>query len=299
MRIGLVIGLHDGGPDGDPAPRWGEIRAEALAAEAVGFDLVVIEDALTFGGRGHWESMTIAGGLAAATTTIDLSHSVINAPLRSPAVVARAADTLDEMSGGRYILGIGAGNTPEDYEEYGIPADPRYSRFAETLEVIHGLLKSRSIDFTGTYEVAKPARYAPAGPREGGPPIVVAAGGPKMLRLCARFGDGWNWWGDATGDPESLRAVVDGLEAACAEVGRDPGSLQRSLDLYSYDPLGLTGDDRPGHVLAGSAGEIAASIVAYAGIGIDEVRLDLIAHTGRRVEAVEAMAEVVEAVHAA
>jgi alkanesulfonate monooxygenase SsuD/methylene tetrahydromethanopterin reductase-like flavin-dependent oxidoreductase (luciferase family) len=298
MRIGLVIGLHDGGADGEPAPGWGEIRDQAIAAERAGFDLVVLEDALTFAGRGHWESMTIAGGVAATTTRIGIGHSVVNAPLRPAAVVARAADTLDEISNGRYTLGIGAGNTPADYEEYGIIADPRYSRFAEHLEVIHGLLKRDGSGFEGDFETARPTRYAPRGPRDEGPPIVVAAGGPKMLRLCARFGDGWNWWGAATGRPDHLPPIIDELVAACRETDRDPSTLERSLDIYSVDPLGTAGNDPPAHVLGGTPEQLAEAIFTYRAFDIDEVRVDVVAPQGGRVDAVVAMADVVRLVHA-
>jgi alkanesulfonate monooxygenase SsuD/methylene tetrahydromethanopterin reductase-like flavin-dependent oxidoreductase (luciferase family) len=224
---------------------------------------------------------------------------VVNAPLRPPAVVARAAATLDEMSDGRYILGIGAGNTPDDYVEYGIPADPRFARFAESLEVIHGLLKGGGSHFAGEFEIAKPVRFAPVGPSKGGPPIVIAAGGPRMLRLCARLGDGWNWFAEATGEPESLRPIVDDLAAACGEAGRDPESLQRSLDLYSFDPLGITGDDAPSHVLTGPPGRLAEAILETRSLGVGEARVDLVSSPDSRVAAVEAMAEVIQMVHAA
>ena len=297
MRIGLVVGLHDGGADGDPAPRWHDIQEQVVAAEEVGFDVVILEDALSFSGSGHWEAMTIAGAICAATTTITVSHSVVNAPLRPPAVVARAAHTLDEISGGRYVLGIGAGNSPDDYEQFGIAADPRYSRFAETVTVIHGLLRNSTFDYDGAFEVAHTPRFAPRGPRPSGPPLVIAAGGPKMLRLCARLADGWNWWGSPPDPNAVLRPVLEELERACDEEGRDPASIIRTVDLYSYDVLGITGADRPVWKVAGSADEIAHSILELAEIGIDEVRVDVVARPGGRVDAVAAMAPVVEAVH--
>ncbi len=297
MLIGLVIGLHDGGPDGDPAPRWHDIQEQVVAAEEVGFDLVILEDAMSFGGGGYWEAMTIAGAICAATTTITVSHSVVNAPLRRPAIVARAAHTLDEISGGRYVLGIGAGNSPDDYEQFAIPADPRYSRFAEAVTVIHGLLRNSVFDYDGAYETAHTPRFAPRGPRPSGPPLVIAAGGPKMLRLCARLADGWNWWGSPFRAPEELPAIIDELERACAEEGRDPASIDRSVDVYTYDPLGITGENRSDWVFTGTTDEIAASILRFAEIGIDEVRVDVAARLGGRVDAVAAMAPVVDAVH--
>lgn len=146
MRIGLINQLH-GRPAGDlPAPSWASIRQRANVAETVGFDVFVFEDALLYRQEntthGLWESVSIAAALAATTDRIDLGQSVLNSPYRSPAMTAKIAETIDEISGGRYVLGIGAGNTPDsDYEAFGFPIDKRYSRFAEAIYIIHALLK--------------------------------------------------------------------------------------------------------------------------------------------------------------
>ncbi len=145
MKIGLINQLN-GSPDGPlPAPTWESIGERASVAEAVGFDSFVFEDALLYrdaeSSRGCWESASIAAALAASTSRIEIGPSVTNAPYRSAALTAKIAETIDEISGGRYIFGIGAGNTPDDYEPFGFPTDHRYSRFAEAIEIIHGLLK--------------------------------------------------------------------------------------------------------------------------------------------------------------
>ncbi len=132
MQIGLINQLN-GRPEGDrPSPSWMSISERARMAEAVGFDMFVFEDALLYRGNDHtnglWESVSIAAALAATTETMRLGQSVINSPYRSPAMVANIATTLDEISGGRYVLGIGAGNTEDsDYEAFGFPTDRRYS----------------------------------------------------------------------------------------------------------------------------------------------------------------------------
>jgi len=130
MRIGLITQLH-GRPDGDtPTPSWESISARAATAEAVGFDMFVFEDALLYRGKeatdGVWESVSIAAAVAATTSRINLGPSVANSPYRSPAMMAKIADTIDEISGGRFVLGIGAGNTEDsDYEAFGFPTDSR------------------------------------------------------------------------------------------------------------------------------------------------------------------------------
>ncbi len=295
MRIGLIIGLH-GRPEGEPPPpRWSFIREQASTAERIGFDLVVFEDALLYewgeAVHGLWESMTVAGALAAATSRIEFGQSVINAPYRSPAMIAKMADTLDEISGGRYILGIGAGNT-DDYANFGFHEDLRYSRFAEGIEIIHSLLKTGSVDFAGSYQSAKGARMVFRGPRPQGPPIVLAAGSPKMLRLAARYADGWNWWTTRPVDgSEDLALVIHELERACEEEGRDPSTLTRSVDLYSIDPLG----GGSGTYLGGGSTRIAEKILTYAELGFEEARCDLTPLATPA--AIEAMAEVVQMVH--
>ena len=309
MRIGLIQRLN-GRPDGEhPAPTWDTIRAAAITAEQIGFDTFVFEDALLYRGTdvtdGCWESVSIAAAVATVTSRIEFGQSVVNSPYRSPALLARIADTIDEISNGRYILGMGAGNTDDsDYQAFGFPTDKRYSRFAEAIEIVHGLLKDGQIDFAGKYWFARDAELVLRGPRPKGPPIVIAAKGPKMLRLAARFGDGWNWWTGQLHDAiAGLKSTVEELERACVEVGREPGSMHRSIDIYTIDPLGLSSDSERepnGRIIVGSSDEIAKMLLTLGELNIDEVRCDLYpANTPEgMIERIEAMAEVVELLHA-
>jgi len=199
VRIGLVNQFR-GRPGGEhPAPTWASIRERATVAEAVGFDMFVFEDTLLHRGvgetEGAWESMAVAAAIAATTRTIEFGQSVVNNPYRSPALVAKTAKTIDEISGGRYVLGIGAGGTDDtDYEAFGFPTDHRFSRFAESIEIIHTLLTTGRIDFDGSFYTARDAEIVLTGPRPYGPPINIAARGPKMLALTVRYADAWNWW---------------------------------------------------------------------------------------------------------
>lgn len=298
MRIGLINQLH-GRPGGEtPAPRWESLQARAMAAEAVGFDSFVYEDALIYkaesGDMGCWEAVSISGALAAVTSTIEIGPSVFNAPYRSPAMLARIADTLDEISGGRFAFGLGAGNTEDsDYEAFGFPTGHRYSRFEEAIQIIHGLLKTGAVDFDGRFHSAVESELVLRGPRPQGPPIIIAAGGPKMLRLAARYGDGWNWWaGSPATAVESLRPTVEAFERACEDEGRDPATVVRTVDLYSFD---LAGDSDRSHALAASPAEMAETILALRALGIEEVRVDLLP---KDVHTIASFAPVVELVHA-
>ncbi len=307
MRIGLINQLN-GRPDGDnPAPTWMSIHERATAAELAEFDMFVFEDALLYrtedATNGLWESMSIAAALAATTEKIDFGQSVVNSPYRSPALTAKMAETIDEISGGRYVLGIGAGNTPDsDYEAFGFPTDHRYSRFAEAIEIIHGLLKDRVVDFEGEYYTAKQAEMVLRGPRPQGPPINIAAGGPKMLRLAARYGDAWNWWGGNETVEEAhtrIRPLIEQLEQACEEFDRDPATLERTLDLYTVVPedfhqQAVDSDFPVEKAVAGSNEEIAEYLLGVAELGIAEIRCDVWPKTAA---AIEAMKPVVEAGH--
>ncbi len=302
MRIGLIAQLH-GRPDTHP-PTWDSVRDLALTAQAVGFDSFVFEDALLYRGDdstdGCWESFSMAAALAVATDRITLGQSVVNAPYRSPGLTAKSAETLHEIAQGRYVLGIGAGNTPDsDYEAFGYPTDKRYSRFAEAIEIIHSLLKTGEVDFDGEFYSLKHAELVLRGPGDTGPPINIAAGGSKMLRLAARYADSWNWWSwDETLDQivDRVGPIIDDLERACEESGRDPDTLARTFDVYSIVPPGFSGEgsgmDR---AVTGGPQAISEFIRGLAELGIAEVRCDL---TEKTAEGVEAMQPVVDIVHA-
>ncbi len=309
MRIGLITRLY-GRPDGDtPAPSWVSISERATVAEAAGFDMFVFEDGLLYRSEettdGVWESVSIAAAVAATTSRINLGPSVVNSSYRSPPMMAKIADTIDEISGGRFVLGIGAGDTTDsDHEAFGIPTDRRYSRFAEAIQIIHGLLKNGAIDFEGEFYTAKQAELVLRGPRPEGPPINIAAGGPKMMQLVARYADAWNWWsGYETLDQISgrLGPIIELLEQACHAEDRDPSTLGRTFDLFTVVPEGFSaqgvkieGFDMK-QPLTGTSDEIADYILSIGEVGFEEVRCDVFPKTAA---AVEAMQSVVEIVHA-
>jgi alkanesulfonate monooxygenase SsuD/methylene tetrahydromethanopterin reductase-like flavin-dependent oxidoreductase (luciferase family) len=270
--------------------------------------MFVFEDALLYRGEaatdGVWESVVIAAAVAATTSRINLGQSVVNSPYRAPAMTAKIAETIDEVSGGRFVLGIGAGNTPDsDYEAFGIPTDKRFSRFAEAIQIIHGLLKNGEIDFEGEFYSVKQAELVLRGPRQNGPPINIAAGGPKMLQLVARYGDAWNWWGwDETLDQirVRLRPIIDLLEQACEAEERDPSTLVRTFDLYTVVPeafgnrIGNAEGLQVEQPVTGTSAEIAEYILSLGELGVGEVRCDV---WPKETAAVEAMKPVVEIVH--
>jgi len=309
MKIGLNTHLFGRQGEASEAPSWSSIRQRAIAAEAVGFDSFVFEDSLSYHWKdgtidGVWDSVSIGGAVAAVTSRIELGQSVFNSPLRMPAMTAAIADTLDEISGGRFVFGIGAGNSPDaDYAAFGHAADHRYTRFAEAIHIIHSLLKTGVVDFHGEFYTADKCELALRGPRPQGPPINIAGQGPKMLRLVAKYADAWNWWvWDETVDDiaERLTPIIAELDRACDEQDRDPSSLDRTLDVFTVVPEGFSTDrmtvyhqpmSRP---VTGSSTQIADYILGLGKLGFSEVRCDVYPQT---TDAVEALAPVVSLVH--
>ncbi len=306
MRVGLITQLH-GRPGGDPPPpTWQSISEQAATAEAAGFDMFVFEDALLYRAEsatdGVWESVSIAAAVAATTNRISLGQSVVNSPYRSPAMTAKIADTIDEISGGRFVLGIGAGNTEDsDYEAFGFPTDKRYSRFAEAIQIIHGLLRDGAIDFEGEFYTARQAELVLRGPRQQGPPINIAAGGPKMLQLVAKYADSWNWWGwDETLEQigERIGPIIEVLERACQTEDRDPATVGRTFDLYTVVPEGFSSNGAAEGLdmkqpVTGTSEQIAEFILSLGKLGFNEVRCDVFPRTAATVEAMQPVVEIV------
>ena len=280
MKVGVILPMSEDGDTGE-TPRYADIRARAVTAERVGLDSIWCYDHLLyrFGEdaptRGTWEVWTILTGLAEATERVELGTLVMCIPFRNPGVLAKMADTLDEVSGGRFILGLGAGWHQPEFDAFGIPFDHKVDRFEEALEIIVPLLKEGEVDVAGTYYSAQRAALRPRGPRAGGPPVLIAAFGPRMLQLTAKHADLWNTaW---LGQPDLLPEQRQEQEAACQEVGRDPATLAVTVGVTVAFPDLLPEEDEPAtdvdasKVLRGSVEEIAAGLRTYAEQGVEHV----------------------------
>ncbi len=277
MKIGVVLPMAED-PKTESAPPWSEIRALAQQAEAMGVDSVWLYDHLLyrFPDRptfGIWECWTLLCAVAEATKRVELGTIVLCTAFRNPAVLAKMAATLDEVSGGRLILGLGAGWHQPEFDAFGIPFDHKAGHFEEALKIIVALLKEGKVDFRGEYYSAPDCELRPRGPRPGKLPVLVASKGPRMLRLTAEYADSWNsaWFGQPT---NFLPRRAD-LETACAEVGRDPKTLETTAgvnitfpDLVESD---TPPDNSPDRVLTGTAEEIAAGLREYEALGVGHV----------------------------
>ncbi len=269
MRIGVVLPIAE--EDGDEAtPSYAEIRAIAVGAEAAGFDSVWVFDHVLFRFDGETtgihECWTILSAIAEATSRVELGTLVMCTGFRNAALLAKMAATLDHVSDGRLILGVGAGWHDPEYEAFGWPTDHKVSRFEESLAVITGLIRENRADLDGTYVSARDAVLRP--PARPDLPILVASKMPRMLELTARHADAWNlaWFGLPD---ERLERVRGELTEACTRVGRDPSTLSITVGItvrYEGAPA-----DAEGPALSGTPQEVAAGLIAHAAAGADHV----------------------------
>jgi probable F420-dependent oxidoreductase len=289
LKVGLFIPHAEYGMLG-ATPRWSDIRAMAQRAEELGFDSLWLFDHLIFelpppaGPRmGAWESWSLLTALAAATSRVELGTTVLCTGFRNPALLAKMADTTDEISGGRLILGLGAGWNRLEYEAFGYPFDARVARFEEAIAIITALLREGEVDVAGQYYQAHECVLRPRGPRPHGPPIMIGSHlGPRMLGLAARYADSWNAEpADHLNSPERMVTIQAALDAACTATSQDPQSLERTA-LVGID---LPGAETPlpgypsftqnadGEVPPRSIEEIAEVFRAYARAGVSEVQV--------------------------
>ena len=235
LKIGILMPLCEQAHAGRTA-RWSEFKAMALHAEAAGFDSLWVNDHLLFRvegpegpTRGIWEGWSLLSALAAVTSRVELGTFVICTSFRNPALTAKMADTVDEISDGRLILGLGAGWHAPEYQAFGFPYENVVSRFEEALQIIHPLLRTGCVDFHGSYYTAAECELSPRGPRRSGPPIMIGARAdrPRALRLTAEYADYSNMFLKSDNLPPARAA----LDAACVKAGRDPATLKRTVSV--------------------------------------------------------------------
>jgi probable F420-dependent oxidoreductase len=274
MKIGLMVFLANDRANNQKRP-YETIRAIVQQAETDGFDSIWLPDHLMYRTpegttRGNCECWTMLAALAEATQRVELGTLVLCNSFRHPAILAKMATAVDEVSGGRLILGIGAGWNEPEYQAFGLPFDHRVDRFEEAVQILKPLLREGHVDFAGEYYQARNCDDLPRGPREAGPPLLVGGEGPRMLKLTAQYADLWNT--GYMGAPSTMTEKLAKIEAACRQVGRDPATLGITAligvwfpDLQDKQPPFF---DKP---LIGTVQEIAAAMSGYAELGVQHI----------------------------
>jgi alkanesulfonate monooxygenase SsuD/methylene tetrahydromethanopterin reductase-like flavin-dependent oxidoreductase (luciferase family) len=276
MKIGLV--LPPGGI-GNPGHvlSYRELRAFALQAEDLGLDSVWVYDHVVFEfpdlePEAVLEGWTVLTGLAEATQRVELGTFVICTAFRNPALLAKMAITLDELSNGRLILGMGAGWHEPEFIRFGIPFDHLVSRFEEAIQIIAPLVREGRVDFQGRYYQANACEMLPPPTRR--IPLMIASHQPRMMRLTAQYADSWNT--NMLPHAQALVEERDAVLAAAAAFGRDPATLAITAGVNIGFPdlpeaANLPGSKLP-NCLTGSPEEIAAGLRAFADEGVSHIQ---------------------------
>ena len=297
FELGVVLPLMQFGPERTTA-RWSTIREMAVRAEAIGFDTIWTPDELLWRmedgpPRGVWEGVAMAGAVAAVTSRTQVGTWVMSALHRNAAIIAKAAETLDEISGGRFVFGLGAGHHwPGQAHAFGLPEDRIFDRFEESLQVIIPLLRGGHADFQGTWHAAHDLPQRPVGPRPNAIPILIGGNGPRGQRAAARFADIYSCYVEERAEVDEVRPRLESLEAICEELGRDPATIGRSVGVVVL-PLEAAGSRAS--AICGSPEEIADAFRSFRDGGFS--RLEIMLNPGT-MEALDALAPVVALIRA-
>jgi alkanesulfonate monooxygenase SsuD/methylene tetrahydromethanopterin reductase-like flavin-dependent oxidoreductase (luciferase family) len=271
MKIGVIVPAAEVDGPGR-TPTWPELRDFATAAESLGMDSLWVfdhffndpEDGSPI--EGQHEAWTVLSALAAATERVELGTLVLCNNFREPGMLAKMAATLDEVSGERLILGLGAGWHDPEYDAFGFPKDHRVDRFEEALQIIVPLLDGQRVTFDGRYYRVRDAFLTPAPSRR--IPVLIACEGPRMLGLTARYAEAWNtaWYGE----PDvGVRQMFAAMDAAATQQGRDPAEVAKTVGVIVRDPSTAAGGEEA--ALEGSIEDLARAFVAYEALGTEHL----------------------------
>ena len=257
-------GIHFGsyGRVDDGAAVFGRLAEAARAAEAAGFDAISVPDHVhqnqVGGGPASpmFEAYTVLGALATVTSSVRLFSLVSPPTLRSPGLLAKAVSTLDVISGGRAVLGLGAGWDAAESQAYGIEfpgLGERFGRLDEQLAICRALLRDPPATVTGKFYAVRDAHNSPR-PVQGSVPVLVAGGGEqRTLDLVARYADACNVF---AADPATVRHKFDVLDQHCERIGRDPGEITRTVFAFDTSDLGAFAASARSLAAAGADGLI-------------------------------------------
>jgi len=289
MKIGILLLTWNGAMDGE-TPTSRDVVEIAQLCEATGIDSVWLSDHYFFDYAdfksvgvefpsemhgikgGSWECWALVSAIAQATNKVGIGTLVSSASFRNPALLARTIDTVDDLSNGRLIVGLGAGDFPFEHESFGYPFERRIARFEEAIEITSRLLKGETVTFDGEFYSTKEAALLPKGIRPEGPPLLIGAlfGRPRMTRLTLQYGDYWNCFlafGENTVD--RYRESWANLVQASEKHNRDPSTIKRNVTLcvnIADTPFPIPGSQP----ISGSPQAVANTLSEFAAEGIED-----------------------------
>lgn len=292
MQVGIQL------PEVERVVGWDEYRQMAVLAEQQGFDSLWLGDHLLYrrGGRdtGPWECWSLLAAIAAVTDRIVLGPLVSPTGFRNPALLAKMAATVDEISGGRLILGLGSGWNEREYDAFGLPFDRRVSRFEEEFHIIVDLIRTGRSSFQGEFFTQDDNLLIP--PARPDLPIMIGSTGPRMLAITASEMDWWNeWYARFDNQPTKLAKLIRRLDEALETADRNPNEVVKSVALYvEIEDSGERSIARSIRPISGSTDQIAEQILEFAPM-VAHVQLIVDPIT---IDSIEALGPVVSAIHA-
>ena len=314
MKLGVCL-PHESFSMAGETPDIAEVLRLAKLAEDLGFDSVWVVDhfcnepyqdkdelgvavpeeldGVTFGA---WECWTLAAAIATATERVTIGTLVANTGYRNPALLARMAETVDALSDGRLIFGVGAGDFPSEHLKFGYPWERRVGRFEEALQIIKPMMHGERVTFDGEFYQVRDAELLPRGKRADGAPLMIGVlgRGPRMKRLVAQYADHWNCWLAFTDNrPRAYVPFRDAMYEACEKHGRDPDTLVKNVSVR----ICPTGEEPwlPGmHPIMGSSQEIADQLNAFAELGVSHVNTFMVPNNQAGFEALAPVVELLK-----
>jgi probable F420-dependent oxidoreductase len=273
VKVGVQL------PEVEREVRWPEVAALARAAEETGFDSVWVGDHLLYRGdgrpeRGPWDCWTMLAALAVVTSRVELGPLVACTAFRRPALLARTAAAIDEVSRGRLRLGLGSGWNEAEFRAFGIPFDRRTARFEEAFEIVRRLLAGERVTFAGSFNTLADAVLLP--PLDRAPPLMVGGDGRRLLAATLPHVDWWNTWFDRFGNRADGFAELNArIDEACERCGRDPAEVRRSACVLVEIDGGAGERRAQPDAPPLTAAELPAELAALAQAGADEAILVL------------------------
>ena len=278
LQIGVQL------PEVERRVPWPELISMTKAAEAVGFDSVWLGDHLLYDlpdgtSRGPWEVNTSLAALAAVTERVLLGSLVSSLGFHDPAMIAKMAATVDAISGGRLVLGVGSGWNEREYRAFGLPFDRRVDRFEESFGIVRRLLAGETVTHSGTYYALDRCVIDPPASRAGGPLLMVGSNSPRMLSITLPHVHAWNvWWTIYGNTAEGFARVVAEVRTRAEAAGRDPDSVEATACVFVQAPNGVGrtmggSSTEPVQPLQGSPEQLAEQLHAFATAGAQHLQL--------------------------
>lgn len=299
LKIGVQL------PEVEYAYTWPQLREMATTAEEIGLDSLWLGDHLMYRypdrlPSGPFEAWTTLAALAGVTRRVQLGPLVASLGFHAPPMIAKMAATIDQISDGRFILGIGAGWHEPEYQGFGLPFDHRVSRFAEAFTIIRELFATGGCDFHGEYYEIAGALLFPTPVQPGGPPLMVGSKARRMLAITLPHVQMWNaWFADYGNNREGLAKLLGWIDRACAQAGRDPATLTRTVAplvrMEGAQGRDANPEDRVPALDGSDPAALADELAAYAELGVAHVQLVLDPITAKTVAALEPVLRLLDA----